>query len=195
MDENASETDPTLPKGIGSPSLPNKHPLDYFAFVIACVALIVSVAPGYQTHIHNRKSVLPYVVVNDFGPFLKYKPESQPILKIEIVNNGAGVAKIKSISITSSSTSAVNSSEVLRVVGLTSENPFLRWNYRFPYFLRSGDTIPLFNANEGKLASLSAADRAAVLQDIADRLKTLKIVVKYESVYGDTGEVIWPGNE
>ena len=190
-DENSIAPAQNTTATMGSET-PRKHMLDFLAFATAMVALLVSIYSAQQTREHNRLSVVPYLNVTDSGPFRYYEPDSDPKLEVSIVNNGAGVAVIESVDITTDLSGATEIKEVLRVSGLTKSKYFVWWNHSMPYYLRAGETLYMFKSNESKLSGLTPELRATELQNLADRLKRLKIVIKYRSIYGESAVATWP---
>lgn len=171
---------------------PRKHWLDFLAFVTASSALFVSAYSAYQTRLHNRLSVVPHLAITAYGPFRSFTADSDPKLELWLVNNGAGVAVIESISVTTDMTTATDLREVYRVMGLSKSKYFQWWNYSTPYYVRAGDRLDLFSVDQAKLALLSPEARAAELQDLAERTKRLKIVLKYKSIYDEPATATWP---
>jgi hypothetical protein len=168
--------------------------LDLSAFLIACFALITSVISAWQTREHDKLSVAPYISVNDNGPKIKYRKESPGAFEISISNNGAGVAKITSLTISSNLTATTDLNEVMRAVALSSI-PQLHWTeLEQPYYLKEGAKISLVFVDEKEIAKLPEDERIAILSDIAAKTKLLKIDVAYESIYGDKNTAAWPIN-
>jgi hypothetical protein len=166
--------------------------IDFSAFLIACLALITSVVSAWQTREHDKLSVVPYISVSDNGPKIKYREDSPETFEIWISNNGAGVAKITSLTISSKLTATTNLNEVMRAVALSSI-PQLHWTeLEQPYYLRDGAKISLVFLDEKEIAKLPEDDRIALLNDIAAKTKLLKIEVAYESIYGDKSTATWP---
>jgi hypothetical protein len=174
------------------PGEPRRHWLDLGAFLIACFALITSVVSLWQTREHDKLSVVPYISVSDNGPKIKYRKDSPETFEISISNNGAGVAKITSLTISSKLTATTALNEVMRAVSLSSI-PQLHWTeLEQPYYLKEGAKISLVFVDEKEIAKLPQDERMALLNDIAAKTKLLKIDVAYESIYGDKNTATWP---
>jgi hypothetical protein len=169
-----------------------KRWIDSSAFLIACLALITSIVSAYQTREHDKLSVVPYISVGDNGSERKYRKGSPETFGIWISNNGAGVAKITSLTISSELVKTTDLNEVMRAVGLTSI-PQLHWTeLEQPYYLKEGTKISLLFVEEKEIAALSEDDRIALLKDLSAKAKLLKIRVAYESIYGDKSVATWP---
>jgi hypothetical protein len=166
--------------------------LDFSAFLVACIALSTSMYSAYLTRKHDRLSVVPFISVDDRGPFLKYKIDGPGSFEIWMENNGAGVARITSLSILSDLTSATDFNDVMRVTTL-NKYPQLHWTeLEFPYYLRPGQKISLFYVNQAEIEKLSGDMRTASLNELAEKARALKISVQYESIYGKVNTATWP---
>jgi hypothetical protein len=171
-----------------------KNWLDVCGLIVACIALITSVVSLRQTREHDRLSVVPYVIINDHGPHIKYKETGDSSFEIFIRNNGAGVAKLTSVEMTSSLTPSRDSAEILRVIGIVGVYSFIVWEkLPIPYYLREGDKVPLFFVDSSAQWD-SPAQRKEQLNDLAQKTRSLKIVIKYESIYGQPNTANWSGS-
>lgn len=170
------------------------HWLDILAFFVACIALLTSIISTYQTAVNNRLSVVPYISISDHGPSIKYTVNGNQSFEIWVQNNGAGVAKITSLSISSDLIKSSDFNELMRVTTL-NRYPTLQWTVvEQPYYLRAGDKVLLFYMDNDKLSKMSENDRVSVLNELAEKTKLLKIVVRYESIYGETNIASWPNS-
>jgi hypothetical protein len=109
-----------------------------------------------------------------------------------MANNGAGVARITSLSISSDLTSATDFNDVMRVTTLNKYSQLHWTELEFPYYLRAGQKISLFYVNQAEIEKLSADMRAALLNELAEKVRALKISVQYESIYGEVNTATWP---
>lgn len=190
QNEQSTVQDKVAPVATATP--PRKHWLDFLAFVTATSALFVSAYSAYQTRVHNRLSVVPHLEITDNGPFRNFTIDSDPKLALWLSNNGAGVAVIESIAVTTDMSAATDIREVYRVMGLSKSKYFVWWNHSTPYYLRAGDRLDLFSVDESKLARVTAEARTAELQDLAEKAKRLKVTVKYKSIYDEPATTSWP---
>ena len=160
--------------------------LDIVAVIIAVIALTVSSWSVWRNEVHNRKSVVPFLVVQYDAPQKMITVKTEPYVRLATKNNGAGVARITDLRIRSTSAANVKEfNEILRVTGLGPPLFVQSREYPVPYFLRPGDFMPIITTDEALLSEQPGCARVNNLGMIVKALNTISVDVEYESLYGE----------
>ena len=151
---------------------------------IAVIAVLVSLYSVWLARDHNRKSVVPFLVVQYERERRKITEQTDPYIRLAIKNNGAGVARITDLRIRSTNTDATEFNEILRVTGIGRFLFVHGTSYSLPSYLRAGDLMPIITTDKEALLGQSATERTDNLRRIVHELDQLTVEVEYESLYG-----------